>query len=258
MPPSAGEPAVLLDTVTGPADLRDATRVGAARLAAEIRGRLIDVVCRTGGHLGPNLGVVELTIALHRVFDSPRDAIVWDTGHQSYVHKMLTGRGDDLAGLRQAGGLSGYPSRAESAHDLVENSHASTALSYVDGLAKAFAVRGGADRAVVARRRRRGADRGHVLGGAEQHRRAADRPVVIVLNDNGRSYAPTVGVVGIHLAGLREAAATAGRGRRARRVAVRAAGHGLPRPGRRARRGRRGGHAAQGPRAAPARSSCTA
>jgi 1-deoxy-D-xylulose-5-phosphate synthase len=196
---------VLLDAVTCPADVRRLPESALADLAAEIRARLIDVVCRTGGHLGPNLGVVELTIALHRVFDSPRDAIVWDTGHQSYVHKMLTGRAPDLGGLRQSGGVSGYPSRAESAHDLVENSHASTALSYVDGLAKAFAVRGEADRAVVAV-----VGDGALTGGMcwealNNIAAAPHRPVVIVLNDNGRSYSPTVGVVGSHLAALREA-----------------------------------------------------
>src|SRR6476659_5820327 len=119
------------------------------QLAAEIRDFLVTEVSKTGGHLGPNLGVVELTIALHRVFDSPRDAIVFDTGHQSYVHKLLTGR-QDFSKLKKKGGLSGYPSRAESVHDVVENSHASTALSYADGLAKAFALRGDADRRVVA------------------------------------------------------------------------------------------------------------
>ncbi len=113
-----------------------------AELAADIREQLVDSVCRTGGHLGPNLGVVELTLALHRSFDSPRDTLLWDTGHQAYVHKMLTGRAGAFDTLRQAGGLSGYPSRAESEHDHVENSHASTALSYADGLAKAYALRG--------------------------------------------------------------------------------------------------------------------
>ncbi len=204
-PPLPVPAAGLLDAVTGPGDIKALPESALPALAAEIRARLIDVVCRTGGHLGPNLGVVELTIALHRVFDSPRDAIVWDTGHQSYVHKMLTGRGAYLAGLRQAGGMSGYPSRAESAHDLVENSHASTALSYVDGLAKAFAVRGETERAVVGV-----VGDGALTGGMcwealNNIAAATHRPVVIVLNDNGRSYAPTVGVVGGHLARLREA-----------------------------------------------------
>src|SRR3954447_18771973 len=131
-------PVSLLRRLRGPADLRRLDPGETTELAAEIRRFLVATVARTGGHLGPNLGVVELTIALHRVFDSPHDALVWDTGHQAYVHKMLTGRWAALDSLRQEGGLSGYPSRSESAHDIVENSHASTALSYADGLAKAF------------------------------------------------------------------------------------------------------------------------
>jgi 1-deoxy-D-xylulose-5-phosphate synthase len=193
----------LLNTITGPADLRALPESALPALAAEIRERLIASVRRTGGHLGPNLGVVELSIALHRVFDSPRDAIVWDTGHQAYVHKMLTGRAGRLEGLRQAGGLSGYPSRGESEHDLVENSHASTALSYLDGLAKAFALRGQSDRTAVAV-----VGDGALTGGMcwealNNIAAAPHRPVVIVLNDNGRSYSPTAGVVGIHLTDLR-------------------------------------------------------
>jgi len=171
-------------------------------LAEEIRTALVDAVCRTGGHLGPNLGVVELTIALHRVLDSPRDVLLWDTGHQAYVHKMLTGRLPSFATLRQAGGLSGYPSRAESEHDWIENSHASTALSYADGMAKAFALRGESDRAVVAV-----VGDGALTGGmcweALNNLAASDRPVVVVVNDNGRSYAPTIGGLAQHLAGLR-------------------------------------------------------
>jgi 1-deoxy-D-xylulose-5-phosphate synthase len=172
-------------------------------LANEIRRRLVDSVCRTGGHLGPNLGVVELTIALHRVFDSPHDTIVWDTGHQAYVHKMLTGRHDQFEGLRQAGGLSGYPQRAESEHDHVENSHASTALSYVDGLAKAYSLLGEHDRAVVGV-----VGDGALTGGMcwealNNIAAAPDRPVVIVLNDNGRSYSPTAGALAAHLTTLR-------------------------------------------------------
>jgi 1-deoxy-D-xylulose-5-phosphate synthase len=194
----------ILDAIGDLGQLRELPESRLPGLAGEIRQRLIDSVSRTGGHLGPNLGVVELTIALHRVFSSPRDAIVWDTGHQSYVHKMLTGRHDALPGLRQAGGLSGYPCRAESEHDLVENSHASTALSYVDGLAKAFALAGRADRVAVAV-----IGDGALTGGmcwealnniaAAQH-----RPLIIVLNDNGRSYAPTVGALGSHLSALRD------------------------------------------------------
>ena len=138
-----------LDKLTGPADLRALDDHELDELATEIRDFLVTRVSRTGGHLGPNLGVVELSIALHRVFDSPREPIIFDTGHQSYVHKILTGRAEGFDRLRQEGGLSGYPSRQESEHDLVENQHASTSLSYADGLAKAFAIRG-EDRAVVA------------------------------------------------------------------------------------------------------------
>ncbi|WP_322973223.1 1-deoxy-D-xylulose-5-phosphate synthase N-terminal domain-containing protein, partial [Peterkaempfera griseoplana] len=126
----------LLTRIRGPRDLDRLTPAQLAELAQEIRDFLVDAVSRTGGHLGPNLGVVELTIALHRVFDSPRDRILFDTGHQSYVHKLLTGR-QDFSRLRAKGGLSGYPSRAESEHDVIENSHASTVLGYADGLAKA-------------------------------------------------------------------------------------------------------------------------
>jgi 1-deoxy-D-xylulose-5-phosphate synthase len=172
------------------------------RLASEIRDFLVDAVSRTGGHLGPNLGVVELTIALHRVFDSPHDKILFDTGHQAYVHKLLTGRADKFDSLRQAGGLSGYPSRAESEHDIIENCHASTALSYADGLAKAYALRG-EKRSVVAV-----VGDGALTGGMcwealNNIAGAKDRPVVIVVNDNARSYAPTIGGVADHLASMR-------------------------------------------------------
>ncbi len=190
-----------LSDIRGPADLHDLTPEQLLELAADIRTRLVDAVCRTGGHLGPNLGVVELSIALHRSFESPRDTLLWDTGHQAYVHKMLTGRADTFDTLRQAGGLSGYPSRAESAHDHVENSHASTALSYADGLAKAYALRG-EKRHVVAV-----VGDGALTGGmsweALNNIAVGDRPVVIVVNDNGRSYAPTLGGLAQHLAGLR-------------------------------------------------------
>jgi 1-deoxy-D-xylulose-5-phosphate synthase len=182
-----------LGALESPADLRSLPPSSLPGLASQIRERLIEAVSRTGGHLGPNLGVVELTIALHRVFDSPRDSIVWDTGHQSYVHKMLTGRSGHLDSLRQAGGLSGYPRRAESPHDLVENSHASTSLSYADGLAKAYALQGLSERAVVAV-----VGDGAMTGGMcwealNNIGAAPDRPVIVVLNDNGRSYSPTVG-----------------------------------------------------------------
>jgi 1-deoxy-D-xylulose-5-phosphate synthase len=193
----------LLATIGSPADLKSLDASHLPALAQEIRDFLVASVARTGGHLGPNLGVVELTIALHRVFDSPRDPIVWDTGHQAYVHKLLTGRQDEFDELRQAGGLSGYPSRSESPHDWVENSHASTALSYADGLAKAFDIRGEKDRAVVAV-----VGDGSLTGGMcwEALNTIAggpNRPLVIVVNDNGRSYAPTVGGLAAHLAALR-------------------------------------------------------
>jgi 1-deoxy-D-xylulose-5-phosphate synthase len=172
-------------------------------LAAEIRIALVDYVTKTGGHLGPNLGVVELTLALHRVFDSPKDPILWDTGHQSYVHKMVTGRANDFGTLRQEGGLSGYPSRAESIHDIIENSHASTALSYADGIAKAFEIHGESDRHVVAV-----VGDGALTGGMtwEALNNIADgseRSIVIVVNDNERSYSPTIGGMARHLATLR-------------------------------------------------------
>ncbi|BEP16241.1 1-deoxy-D-xylulose-5-phosphate synthase [Acidothermaceae bacterium B102] len=199
----SGRPSTLLQTISGPADLKrlPADQLGA--LAAEIRDFLVTKVARTGGHLGPNLGAVELTIAIHRAFDSPRDRVVWDTGHQSYVHKILTGRQDGFDTLRSHGGMSGYPSRAESEHDVSENSHASTALSYADGLAKGFAIRGEIDRTVVAV-----VGDGALTGGMcwealNNIASAKDRSLVIVVNDNGRSYAPTVGGVATHLASLR-------------------------------------------------------
>ncbi|MEU1803391.1 1-deoxy-D-xylulose-5-phosphate synthase [Streptomyces sp. NPDC019937] len=186
----------LLDSVSSPDALRSLSPAHLEVLAEEIRTFLIDSVTSTGGHLGPNLGVVELTLALHRVFDSPRDAILFDTGHQTYVHKLLTGRKDGFAGLRQGQGISGYPSRAESPHDVIENSHASTALSYADGLAKAFALAGTADRKVVAV-----VGDGSLTGGMSWEAlnnigAAPERPVIVVLNDNGRSYEPTVGPFG--------------------------------------------------------------
>ncbi len=192
----------LLDRVRTPAELRRLDADDVVALAAEIRSFLVDKVCRTGGHLGPNLGVVELTLALHRVFDSPRDALIFDTGHQSYVHKILTGRAGGFDGLRQRDGLSGYPSRTESEHDVVENSHASTALSWADGLAKADALTG-RDRAVVAV-----VGDGALTGGMcwealNNIAAAPDRAVVIVVNDNGRSYSPTIGGLSQKLSSLR-------------------------------------------------------
>jgi 1-deoxy-D-xylulose-5-phosphate synthase len=193
----------VLDSIHGPRDLRRLDGAQLAVLAEEIRDFLITSVSRTGGHLGPNLGAVELTLALHRVFDSPHDRILWDTGHQAYVHKIVTGRAPGFAGLRQKGGLSGYPSRAESEHDVIENSHASTALSYADGLAKAYQLRGETDRHVVAV-----VGDGSLTGGMAWealNNIAADhtRRLVIVVNDNERSYSPTVGGLAHHLATLR-------------------------------------------------------
>ncbi len=194
----------MLEHVRGPQDLQGLRRDELDELAAEIRTFLVDTVSRTGGHLGPNLGVVELTLALHRVFESPRDTIIWDTGHQAYVHKILTGRQNGFAGLRQESGLSGYPSRAESDHDVVENSHASTALSWADGLAKARELRGELDRRAVVAVIGDGALTGGMAWEALNNIAAAtDRPLVIVVNDNARSYAPTIGGLAHHLSTLR-------------------------------------------------------
>jgi 1-deoxy-D-xylulose-5-phosphate synthase len=192
----------LLRSLRSPVDLKALPADQLPALAAEIRDELVTSVARTGGHLGPNLGAVELTIALHRVFDSPREPIVFDTGHQSYVHKMLTGRVEGFERLRQRGGLSGYPCRAESEHDWVENSHASTSLSYADGLAKAFAVRG-QKRPVVAVIGDGALTGGMAWEALNNIATAHDRPVVIVVNDNGRSYSPTIGGVADALATLR-------------------------------------------------------
>ena len=192
----------LLEKIRDPRALRSLSRKQLDELAEEIRGFLINRVSRTGGHLGPNLGVVELTLGIHRVFNSPHDPVLFDTGHQAYVHKILTGRADGFEGLRQEGGLSGYPDRAESEHDWVENSHASTALSWAEGLAKGFRLRG-EDRTVVVV-----VGDGALTGGMawEALNNIAARPdlrIVIVVNDNGRSYTPTVGGLANHLAGLR-------------------------------------------------------
>jgi 1-deoxy-D-xylulose-5-phosphate synthase len=192
----------LLKSVHGPADLKRLTPDELRGLAAEIRSFLVDKVSVTGGHLGPNLGVVELTMALHRIFDSPHDAIIWDVGHQAYVHKIITGRQADFDRLRQRGGLSGYPSRAESEHDFVENSHASAGLSYADGLAKAFQLAG--ERRHVVAVVGDGALTGGMCWEALNNIAAdPDRPVVIVVNDNGRSYSPTIGGLADYLATLR-------------------------------------------------------
>lgn len=192
----------LLESIRGPRDLKALSPEQLTVLAGEIRDFLVDSVSRTGGHLGPNLGVVELTLALHRVFDSPRDKILWDTGHQSYVHKIVTGR-HDFTALRQEGGISGYPSQAESEHDIIENSHASTVLSYADGFAKAYQVRGLDDRHVVAVIGDGALTGGMAWEALNNIAAAKDRPVIIVVNDNERSYAPTTGGLANHLATLR-------------------------------------------------------
>ncbi|HEX5535441.1 MAG TPA: 1-deoxy-D-xylulose-5-phosphate synthase [Actinomycetales bacterium] len=195
----------LLDSIRTPADVQNLDRQQLEDLAAELRCVLIETVSHNGGHLGPNLGVVELTIALHRAFDSPATPVVFDTGHQAYVHKLLTGRRDGFGALRARGGLSGYPNRGESVHDLVENSHASTALSYADGLSKAFELAGEQERVVVAV-----VGDGALTGGlaweALNNIGAARRPVVVVVNDNGRSYSPTVGALAAHLSRRRDRA----------------------------------------------------
>jgi 1-deoxy-D-xylulose-5-phosphate synthase len=196
-------PVTLLETICSPRDLKALSPDELPRLASEIRDVLIETVSRTSGHLGPNLGVVELTIALHRVFDSPVDRIVFDVGHQAYVHKLLTGRQAAFGTLRQRGGVSGYPSRAESEHDLVENSHASTGLCYADGLAKAYRLRGETNRTVVAV-----VGDGALTGGMAWEALnniavAKDSRIVIVVNDNGRSYQPTIGGLADHLATVR-------------------------------------------------------
>ncbi|WP_228988862.1 1-deoxy-D-xylulose-5-phosphate synthase [Streptomyces sp. DH8] len=191
----------LLTRIKGPRDLDRLSLGELDRLAEEIRAFLVDAVSKTGGHLGPNLGVVELTIALHRVFESPKDKVLWDTGHQAYVHKLLTGR-QDFSRLKSKGGLSGYPSRAESEHDVIENSHASGVLGWADGMAKANEVLKKDDHVVAV------IGDGALTGGMAWEAlnniaAAKDRPLVIVVNDNERSYAPTIGGLANHLATLR-------------------------------------------------------
>ncbi|MCX5415492.1 1-deoxy-D-xylulose-5-phosphate synthase [Streptomyces sp. NBC_00059] len=191
----------MLESIKGPQDLKALSQPELGELAEEIRTFLVRAVARTGGHLGPNLGVVELSIALHRAFDSPVDRILWDTGHQSYVHKLLTGR-QDFSKLRSKGGLSGYPSREESEHDVIENSHASTVLGWADGLAKANEVLGRPHHVVAV------IGDGALTGGMAWEAlnniaAARDRPLIIVVNDNERSYAPTIGGLANHLATLR-------------------------------------------------------
>jgi len=225
----------LLDSIRTPRDLDRLTEAQLEELADEIRRFLVTEVSKTGGHLGPNLGVVELTIGIHRVFDSPRDAIVWDTGHQSYVHKLLTGR-HDFSRLRQKGGLAGYPQRSESEHDIVESSHASSSLSWADGISRAFEMTGQDDRHVVAV-----VGDGALTGGMtwEALNNISDdnsRNLVLVVNDNGRSYAPTIGGMARFLSTVR----TRRSYYRFRRGTERAFGY-LGAPGRAMYRGMRGG-----------------
>ncbi len=194
----------ILDSVHSPADLRRLSYDDLDTLAGEIREFIVEAVTRSGGHLGSNLGAVELTLAVHRVFESPRDIILWDTGHQAYVHKIVTGRRDDFVTLRKAGGLSGYPNRAESEHDWIENSHASTIVSYAHGLATALEQRaeGAPDRHVVAI-----IGDGSMTGGMAfeglNNLGHSGRKAIIILNDNGRSYAPTISKLGDSVARLR-------------------------------------------------------
>jgi 1-deoxy-D-xylulose-5-phosphate synthase len=192
----------LLKSISGPQDLDALSEAQLVDLCAEIRAFLVKSVAKTGGHLGPNLGVVELTVAIHRVFDSPKDSIIFDTGHQSYVHKLLTGR-QDFSTLRQREGLAGYPQRGESVHDIVESSHASSSLSWADGIAKAYKLTNQDDRYVVAV-----VGDGSLTGGMtwEALNNISDdndRKLVIVVNDNGRSYAPTIGGLARYLNGIR-------------------------------------------------------
>jgi len=193
----------ILDKVSSPADLKGLDTNQLEQLAAEIREFLIQKVSATGGHLGPNLGVVELTIAMHRVFDSPSDPLIFDTGHQSYVHKILTGRQGLFDTLRQKDGLSGYPDRAESPHDWTESSHASASLSYADGLAKAFELTGQVHRHVVALVGDGALTGGMTWEALNNIAAAKNRSLVIVVNDNGRSYSPTIGGLAENLAALR-------------------------------------------------------
>jgi 1-deoxy-D-xylulose-5-phosphate synthase len=193
----------MLESLTGPQDLKSLQPAQLADLAQEIRTFLVEKVSRTGGHLGPNLGVVELTISIHRTFDSPKDVVLFDTGHQSYVHKILTGRAGSFDGLRQRGGIAGYPNRRESEHDVIENSHASTALSWGDGISRGFLLTGQSDRHVVVV-----VGDGALTGGMSWEAlnniaTAENRNLVIVVNDNERSYSPTIGGLAAHLSTLR-------------------------------------------------------
>ena len=193
----------MLESIKSPADIKSLDRTQLDQLSAEIRQFLIEKVSKTGGHLGPNLGVVELTLAIHKTFDSPKDIVLFDTGHQSYVHKIITGRAGDFDGLRQRGGIAGYPNRAESEHDVIENSHASTALSWGDGISYGFTRTGQSDRHVVVV-----VGDGALTGGMSWEAlnniaATESRNLVIVVNDNERSYSPTIGGLATYLSTLR-------------------------------------------------------
>lgn len=194
----------VLERINGPRDLDALNPSELVQLCAEIREYLVSAVAKTGGHLGPNLGVVETTVAIHRVFDSPKDSVIFDTGHQSYVHKMLTGR-KDLSTLRQKDGLAGYPQRAESIHDIVESSHASSSLSWADGIAKAYKLTGQSDRFVVAVVGDGALTGGMAWEALNNISDDNDRKLVIIVNDNGRSYAPTIGGLARYLNDVRTA-----------------------------------------------------
>jgi 1-deoxy-D-xylulose-5-phosphate synthase len=225
----------LLETIRSPRDLDALSKDQLEQLAAEVREFLVANVAKTGGHLGPNLGVVELTIALHRVFDSPRDAIVFDTGHQAYVHKLLTGR-QDFSTLRQTGGLAGYPQRSESEHDIVESSHASSSLSWADGISRAFTMTGQRDRYVIAVVGDGALTGGMTWEALNNISDDNDRRLIIVVNDNGRSYAPTIGGMARFLNSVRTR-----RGYKSLYLTSRAAFDKLGAPGRAVYRGVRGG-----------------
>lgn len=193
---------MFLPNISGPSDVKKLSLGECEKLASEIREFLIESVSLTGGHLGPNLGVVELTVGLHRVFDSPNDPIIWDTGHQSYVHKILTGR-RDFSHLREAGGLAGYPQRSESVHDIVESSHASSSLSWADGISKAFEMTGQSDRHVIAVIGDGALTGGMTWEALNNISHDNSRRLILVVNDNGRSYAPTIGGVARFLTDVR-------------------------------------------------------
>ena len=193
----------MIESIKSPQDIKGLSQDELVLLAQEIRTFLIEKVSKSGGHLGPNLGVVELTMAIHRIFDSPRDVVLFDTGHQSYVHKIVTGRAGEFDLLRQRGGIAGYPNRSESEHDVIENSHASTALSWGDGISRGFSISGQDDRSVVVV-----VGDGALTGGMSWEAlnniaAAKDRNLVLVVNDNERSYSPTIGGVATYLSTLR-------------------------------------------------------